>query len=111
MRPLLIALALVAVTAQAATETAPERGDGFVPRLVVKLRASGETGVAKLSADTGVPLARVRTLAVGAEVLTSPQIKSESDADAIAAMLARHPDVVYAERSRRVRAERVATDP
>ncbi|MFO1315370.1 MAG: S8 family serine peptidase [Burkholderiales bacterium] len=94
-----------------------DTGDAFAPRLAVKLRpaADPETRVAdriaRLAADTGVALAHVRTMAVGVEVLTSPVIRSEADADAVAARLAAHPDVAYAERSRRVRAERIPNDP
>ena len=53
----------------------------------------------------------MRTLATGAEVLTSSAIRSEADADHLVASLARRPDVAYAERSRRVYAARVPNDP
>ncbi|MCC7215404.1 MAG: S8 family serine peptidase [Burkholderiales bacterium] len=104
-------------TAAAVALLAPDASDGFAPRLVVKFRPAGDSGaptadrVARLAADTGIALTHVRTMAVGAQVLTSSAVRSEEDADAIAALLARHPDVAYAERSRRVRAERVPNDP
>jgi serine protease len=91
---------------------------GFVPRLVVKFRGDtpgavsrSTARVAQIAADTGIPLVHMRTMAVGAQVLTSPLIRSVEEADAVAARLAAHPDVVYAERSRQVRAARVPNDP
>ncbi len=96
----------------------PMLGGGFVPRLVVKFRgdAPGDatppaTRVAQLAADTGIPLVHVRTMAVGVQVLTSLLIRSAQDAEALVARIATHPDVVYAERSRQVRAARIPNDP
>ncbi len=119
VRILAVACALLSMRAACAfVVDAPDPGGGFVPRLVVKFRddASGvaapaETRVAQLAADTGIPLRYVRTMAVGAQVLTSSVIGSEQDADAVAARISAHPDVAYAERSRPVRAERVPNDP
>ena len=121
-RPLCRLFAAAAVSAWlpaawAAALDAPELADGFAPRLVVKFRPSDdpqarvEARVARLAADTGIALTHVRTMAVGAQVLTSSAIRSEADADALAARLAAHPEVAYAERSRRVRAERTPNDP
>ena len=115
---LVLAAAAWLPSARAATLDAPAAAaDGFVPRLVVKFAATGEADtppaarVARLAADTGIALTHIRTMAIGAQVLTSPAIRSEEDADAIAALLARHPGVAYAERSRRLRAERIPSDP
>jgi serine protease len=112
------------VTAVAATiwlpagwAVGPDATGGFAPLLVVKFRPAGNPEaqasdrVARLAAHSGIPLAHVRTMAIGAHVLTSPAILSEEDADVIAAELARHPDVAYAERSRRMHADRVPNDP
>lgn len=107
----LIALASVAT---ARTFEAPEAADGFVPRLVVKLSPSSEPArerVARLAAQSGVALAHVRTLGVGAELVASPAIATIAQADALAARLAALPGVAYAERTHRVRAMRVPDDP
>ena len=56
-----------------------------MPRLIVKFHPAplgSSSQVAKLALDTGMPLTHVRTLATGAEVLTSPAIRNEADADA-----------------------------
>ena len=77
-------------TAAAVALLAPDASDGFAPRLVVKFRPAGDSGaptadrVARLAADTGIALTHVRTMAVGAQVLTSSAVRSEEDADAIA---------------------------
>jgi hypothetical protein len=115
-RLLILACALAAsLAAHARTDVAPGADADYAPRLIVKFRsASAESPaarVAKLALETGVPLAHGRTMGIGAEVLTSPAIRSQADADAMAALLARHPDVAYAERSRRVHAERMPNDP
>jgi len=115
-RLLILACALAAsLAAHARTDVAPMADADYAPRLIVKFRsASAESPaarVAKLALETGVPLAHGRTMGIGAQVLTSPAIRSQADADAMAALLARHPDVAYAERSRRVHAERMPNDP
>ena len=95
----------------------PVASSGYAPLLVVKFHPAGNPEaqaadrVARLAADSGITLVHVRTMAIGAQVLRSPAIRSEQDADAIAAELARHPGVAYAERSRRVQADRVPNDP
>ncbi len=107
-----------APTVRAVVITAPDAGDGFRPQLVVKLRNDGvgvgstvAARVARIAKDTGIALTYRRTMAIGAQVLTSSAIAAESDADAVAARIAAHPDVEYAERSRRLYAERVPSDP
>jgi len=104
--------------AAAVVVDAPDAGDGFVPRLVVKFRGDAPDAatapaarVAQVAADTGIPLVHVRTMAVGAQVLTSPLIRSVEDAESLAARISAHPDVLYAERSRPIRAERIPNDP
>ncbi len=119
VRILAVACALLSMRAACAIVVdAPDPGGGFVPRLVVKFRddvsgaaAPPEARVAQLAADIGIPLRYLRTMAVGAQVLTSSMIGSEQDADAVAARISAHPDVAYAERSRRVRAARIPNDP
>ena len=91
---------------------------GFTPRLVVTFKADPERPpqrpqdhVAQLARDVGIPLTYVRTMAIGAQVLTSSSVRSVADAEAVIAQLTLHPDVAYAERSRSVRAERIPNDP
>ena len=80
-------------SSRVAAPAAPCPGGGYVPRLIVKFHPAPPVGassrVAKLALDTGMPLTRVRTLATGAEVLTSPAIRNEADADRLVASLAR----------------------
>lgn len=116
--PLLLCVALLAAPslAQARLYPSPDRDGASAPRLVVKLQADGApltpaARVARLAAAIGVPLVYRRTLAVGAHVVASPAITSVADAQALATRLAQHPDVVYAERTRRLRAEALPNDP
>ncbi len=111
---------LVAVvgTESGAALAAEDAAAAFVPRLVVKLRPQAaavaeadEQRIARLTADIGVPLVHRRTMAIGAQVLASDAVRSVADAEAILARLRAHGDVLYAERSRPVRAERVPNDP
>ena len=98
----------------ASSAAAHAQPGGYVPRLIVKFHPApvgSSSRVAKLALDTGLPLTHVRTLATGAEVLTSSAIHNEADADRLVASLAGRPDVAYAERSRRVYAARVPNDP
>src|SRR5258708_39536038 len=62
---------------------------GFTPRLVVRFTAESEHSaqrpedrVAQLARDTGIPLTYLRTMAVGAQVLTSSSVRSIAEADA-----------------------------
>jgi len=113
------AVALVSVTPViGATIVGGMTDAGFTPRLVVKFKAESnrsiqrtEDRVAQLAHESGIPLTYMRTMAIGAQVLTSPAVRSAADADAIVAQLATHPEVEYAERSRPLRAERVPNDP
>ena len=91
---------------------------GFTPRLVVKFRTVSdrsaqrpEDRVAQLAREAGIPLTYVRTMAIGAQVLTSSSVRSIADADAVVARLGQHADVEYAERSRPMRAQRIPNDP
>ncbi|MEO8508369.1 MAG: S8 family serine peptidase [Betaproteobacteria bacterium] len=116
--PRLAALAALAIVSPLAARVivSPDLTAGFTPRLIVKFKptaapAAVAARVAGLAADTGIALVHRRTMAIGAQVLTSSEIKSPGDADAIAARLQRHPEIEYATRSRPLRAERVPNDP
>ena len=95
--------------------------DGGTPgvttgQIVVKLRADAHAAapaerVAALSAAIGVPLVYRRTMAIGAYVIGVPGAESDAAVDALAAQLAARPGVIYAERSRRIYAQRVPNDP
>jgi len=109
-------LALLCGGALARVEVPVDVAAGYVPRVVVELRAdaqgvSGPARVARIARETGVPLVYQRTLAMGADLVTSPTIAGVGDADGVAATLLRHPDVVYAGRTHRVHAARAANDP
>jgi serine protease len=85
-------------------------------QIVVKLRPDGASTapaarVAALAAGVGAPLSYRRTMAIGALVVSVPGARSDAEIDALAARLAARPDVVYAERSRRMYAQRVPNDP
>ena len=85
-------------------------------QIVVKLRPDGastspESRVAALAARIGAPLAYRRTMAIGALVVSIPGAGSDAAVDALAAQLAALPEVAYAERSRRMYAQRVPNDP
>ncbi len=85
-------------------------------QIVVKLRpdaasAAPAVRVAELAARIGAPLIYRRTMAIGALVVNVPGARTDSEIDALAARLATQPDVVYAERSRRMYAQRVPNDP
>ncbi len=115
---LLAVLAALAIASPLAARiiVAPDAPAGFTPRLIVKFKpaaapAAVAARVAGLAADTGIALVHRRTMAIGAQVLTSSEIKTPGDADAIVARLQRHPDIAYATRSRPLRAERVPNDP
>ena len=100
----------------ARVDTGFDAGGDYAPRLVVAFRqdshgTSPAERVARLARETGVPLVYRRTLATGAVLASSASIGGTADAEALAASLARHPDVAYAERTHRLRAERVANDP
>ncbi len=111
-----VALVVLPALAEARLFPSPDRDAASAPHLVVRLRADGAprtpaARVARLAAATGVPLDYRRTLAVGAYVVASSAIASAADAQALAARIARHPDVVYAERTRRLRAAALPNDP
>jgi len=85
-------------------------------QIVVKLRPDGApvepaARVAALAAGIGAPLVYRRTMAIGALVVNVPGARSDAEIDALAARLAAQPEVVYAERSRRMYAQRVPNDP
>lgn len=99
--------------AQARVELAPAAVPDAAPRLVVRLAADGApltaaARVERLAAATGLPLVYERTLAMGAHVLAVP---AGTDVEATAARLGAHTGVIYAERTRRLRAELVPNDP
>lgn len=119
VRPLLyracLALLLAAPGTQALIKPAPDTDAAVAPRLVIRLAEDGAPRtpagrIAQLAAASGVPLRYVRTLATGAHVVVSPAIATAVDADALAARLARHDQVVYAERTRRLRAQASPND-
>ncbi len=90
----------------------------FVPRLVVRFKSPDSADadfararVARLARETGVALTYRRTMAVGAHVLTSAAVGDKADAEAAAARLSAHPEVEYAQTSRRMRIERAPNDP
>jgi serine protease len=101
--------------ASARVEVPVEAGGGYMPRIVVAFHADarGDNAerIARLARESGVALTYRRTLATGAALAVSPAITGVADAEAVAAALGRHPDVAYAERTRRVRAERTPNDP
>ncbi len=112
----LCAFAALVPDARALTDTAGIDSADFVPRLVVKFRNAGvaegaQSRVDRLARDSGVPLTYRRTMAIGAYVVTSPAIDGVPAAEALAKRLAGHPDVEYAARSRRMKIERVPSDP
>ncbi len=108
--PLAWSIAAVALTLEGG-------GDAVTTgQIVVKLRADGAptaptVRVAALAASIGAPLVYRRTMAIGALVVGVPGAGSDDEIDALAARLAARPDVVYAERSRRIYAQRVPNDP
>ncbi|MFO1305414.1 MAG: S8 family serine peptidase [Burkholderiales bacterium] len=102
--------------AGARVEVPIERGPAFVPRLVIQFRPEArrlppEQRVAQLASETGIALVWRRTLGTGADLVSSPAIGTIDEADAMASMLSRHPQVAVAERTHRVHAARVANDP
>ena len=95
---------LLAVLAACALAAAPAQAVDTTARLIVRFKDDGERArllpaqhVAELAGDTGVPLAHLRTMAIGAQVVALPSPVSRAAAAAIAARLATHPDVVWAE--------------
>jgi serine protease len=108
-------LAALCGAAAARVDIPLEAGSGYAPRLVVEFRpgtpGNGADRIARLARDSGVTLVYRRTMGTGAVVASSPSIANTADAEALAASLLRHPDVAFAERTHRVRAERVANDP
>ncbi len=110
--------ALPLVWAAATSALTLEGGSDAVTtgQIVVKLRPDGASTtpaarVAELAAGIGAPLTYRRTMAIGALVVIVPGARSDDEIDALAARLATRPDVVYAERSRRMYAQRVPNDP
>ncbi len=90
---------------------------GRAPRLIVKFKDAPAKlahdsleQVAALAAVAGTPLHYERALVAGAHLVTTPALRSGNDADAVVARLAQHPDVLYVERSRVWKAERVPND-
>ncbi|MEP7329591.1 MAG: S8 family serine peptidase [Betaproteobacteria bacterium] len=108
--PLAWAASTVALTFEGGTDALT------TGQIVVKLRPESvptlaTLRVAELAATIGAPLTYRRTMAIGAMVLNVPDARSDAEVDAIAAKLATRPDVIYAERSRRMYAQRVPNDP
>lgn len=99
---------LLAVLAVCALASAPAHAIDTTGRLIVRFKDAGERArrlppqhVAELAADAGVPLAHLRTMAIGAQVVALPSPVPLADAAALAARLAAHPDVAWAEPDRR----------
>jgi serine protease len=116
LRPLLVAAALFGGAAHGRVVMDPVELRDDVPRLVVKFRgdaarAAAADRVAALSRELGVPLTLRRTLAMGADVVSSPAMLDADDAQRIATRLGAHAGVDYVERTRRVYAQRVPNDP
>ena len=89
-------------------------------RLIVKLRdgniarqpvAMSATKLQALGNRAGIPLARVRSMATGAQVLRLPSRMTLAEANAVAATLATDPDVEYAEPDLIMRPLLVPADP
>ena len=102
--------------AGARVEVPGEASSAFVPRLVIQFGPEAqqllpEQRVARLARDSGIALVWRRTLATGADLVSSPAIASVADAEALAGRLSLHPGVAAAERTHRVHASRVANDP
>jgi serine protease len=66
--------------------------------------------VAQLAAQTGVGLVHIREMALGAQVVAAGRAMSETEALALAAELARSPDVEFAQPDRRLKPDRVPND-
>lgn len=82
----------------------PARAGDPTARLIVRFSDHGERArllpaehVAQLAAGTGIPLAHLRTMATGAHVVVLPSPVAHADAAALAARIAAHPDVLWAE--------------
>lgn len=108
--PLAWAAATAALTLEGGTDAVTTN------QIVVKLRPDGASinpaaRVAALAAGIGASLVYRRTMAIGALVVNVPGARSDDEIDALAARLATRPDVVYAERSRRMYAQRIPNDP
>jgi serine protease len=78
-------------------------------RLIVRFRETVQKAhlmptqqVAELAASTGIPLAHQRRMALGAQLVALPSRVLQADAEALAARLAGHPDVAWAQADGRV---------
>ena len=94
----------------------PAAATSDAPRLIVKLRASAAKVVmeprerfATVGAGASAELDYIRPMALGAHVVALPGV-AVVDADAVAARIARLPEVEYAVPSRRRKAQRWAND-
>jgi serine protease len=74
------------------------------PQLIIKFRSGGERAklapterVALLAVETGIPMVHQRSMAFGLEVVSLFRSLPVGEAEATAAMVARHPDVDLAE--------------
>ncbi len=114
---LAVPVAAIWVAATLAGEAFAEPPAATGPGLIVKLREAGERAqlaptqrFERLRNDTGVTFAYHRAMAQGAHVVALPRGQTMARAEALAAELARHPDVEYAQVDRRRRAQRYAND-
>ncbi|HEY1327720.1 MAG TPA: S8 family peptidase [Casimicrobiaceae bacterium] len=97
---------------------APAAAQPAITQLIVKLKPAAEkaavsphVAVRRVAEDAGVDARPLRTLATGAVVLALDKAVDAGAAKALAARLAAHPLVQYAEPDRRVHPARVANDP
>jgi serine protease len=114
------AIALLAPPLHAATVVAPAVDDSATQHLIVKFRddataprvaLAARDRVALLAAEIGVGLSTVRPMALGGHVIALGKALPLAQARAIAARIAAHPDVLYAEPDRRVHALAMSNDP
>lgn len=103
-----------AIAAAAALAIATAAHADAPARLIVKLKETSaksaltpKARIAKLATDTGIALAHVRSMALGADVVTTQGAAAEQ----IAARLAAEPDVEYAVVDHRVHAMQFAPPP
>ncbi len=117
----LVVAGLSSHLAHAATTVAKSPNEESTQRLIVKFRsdvvAPARAGLARadrialLATETGVALTSVRAMALGAELLALDAPVSPAQAQEIAARLAAHPDVLYAQADRRMRPLAIPNDP
>ena len=108
----------VACVSSLPTLVMADAGVAYTDRLIVKLRNLPATAQAmsgaqanRLSVAAGTPLAPLRAMANGAQVLKLQQAVTEAEAQKIAASLQQDASVEYAEPDRIMRASLVPNDP